>query len=675
MRLLFLILSLAVYNLGLSQTPVLDSIKKVVESGSDQQERLRALQALISEYSRSNLAKAKLLAHDGVIQAGATKHHLLQSGFYVQLATLHQNTGHLDSMEFYLEAVEKLANRMQGKEKNLILANYYGAKGLSYKKLGNYKKAIPTLIKGMELAREGRNIPESIAGQYLNIGNTYVSIGDYGKALKYHLEALRLFEKVGSKKGQSFCYQGICEDFIELKNYRKAMEYVKKSLALKTELSDKRGIGNAYSSLGRIHLGLKNYDEAFNAISQSLNIAKELKLIGEEAKLHMIMGRLFAEKKAIPTALNYYASGRSLAVVAGDSTSVVLADREMAALQSKNKEQEMAEKQLLGNVRRLQVTGNKKEEISLYKTLSDLYAKTGDPEKSLLYKERYYQGKDSLLSKEVQLEISRLEEQYKSEKKEAEIALLKKDQQITQSELKRQKQSYYAVIAVASLMFLLALLLVNRYKAINRVRRQVEMEKMRNHIAKDLHDDIGSTLSSIHILSRVLVQQAKAGVTDVAGLQKINEHSSAIMESMSDIVWAINPHNDTAEKMLYKMKEFAAEMLDPLNIQYNFITQGDFENLKLDPQKRRDLFLIFKESVNNAAKYSNCQNISIRLSVEEKTIHMHVTDDGEGFDQQTVKKGNGLRNLKERSQAVGGTLQCISRTGAGTSVQLNLPIT
>ena len=82
--LLFLILSLAVYNLGLSQTPVLDSIKKVVESGSDQQERLRALQALISEYSRSNLAKAKLLAHDGVIQAGAVARDALGIGVFVQ---------------------------------------------------------------------------------------------------------------------------------------------------------------------------------------------------------------------------------------------------------------------------------------------------------------------------------------------------------------------------------------------------------------------------------------------------------------------------------------------------------------------------------------------------------------------------------------------------------------
>jgi signal transduction histidine kinase len=674
MRLLLLLSFLFLYGFGFSQTPLVDSLKKAIESGIDFPQRMRAYQALIGEYSRTNLSRAKSLAHEGISKASEANHTLSLSGFYSQLSSLHQNTGQLDSMEIYLDAIEKLSHRVQGKEKEQVLANYHSARGLSYKRLGNYKAAIPSLLKAAELAKR-ISTTESAAGQYLNIGNTYMNIGAYGKALQYHLESLRLFEQTGSKKGQSFCYQGICEDFIELKNYRKALEYVKKSLALKTELADKRGVGNAYSSMGRIYLGLKKYNEAHAAISRSLSIAKELQLKAEEAKQLLSLGRLFAEKKVVTTALDYFTSGRNLALEAGDSASVVLANREMATLQNITKEQELAEKRLLGNIHSLKANGNKKEEIFIYNTLAELYAQTGEPEKSLQYKEMYYQGKDSMLSKDIQLEISRLEEQYKSEKKEAEIALLKKDQQIIQSELKRQKQSYYAVIVVASLLLLLALLLVNRYKVVHRARRQVEMEKMRNHIAKDLHDDIGSTLSSINILSRVLLQQAKTGVTDFAGLQKIKEHSSAIMDSMSDIVWAINPQNDTAEKMLYKMKEFAAEILDPLNIQYNFIEKGDFANLKLDPRKRRDLFLIFKESINNAAKYSKCQNIAIRLTIEGNAIQMHVTDDGEGFDQQTVKKGNGLINLQERSQAVGGRLRCISQTGSGTSVQLDLPIT
>ncbi|RYZ60131.1 MAG: hypothetical protein EOO14_07615 [Chitinophagaceae bacterium] len=674
MRLLFLSILLGLSVTGFCQTHLVDSLKKVVETGNDLPQKLKAYQGLIGEYSRTNLAKAKALAHTGLALAVQNNARMQESGFYTQLVSLHQNTGQLDSMRYYLTAIESLAGKTSGKEGTKILANYYSSLGLSYKKLGNYKAAIPPLLKAAELAKI-ISTPESVAGQYLNIGNTYMNIGAFGKALQYHLKSLRLFEQSGSKKGQSFCYQNICEDFIELKSYQKALGYIKKSLALKTELGDKRGIGNVYASLGRINIGLKKYDEAYAALTRSLSIAKELQLKSEEAKQLVSFGQLSAAKKAVAPAMEFFSTAKSIALDAGDSATAVLADRELASLQHRENEQENAEKMLLGNIRTLQQTGNKKEEVSLYKALADLYAKTGDAEKSLQYKDLYYQGKDSLVSKEVQFEISRLEEQYKSEKKEAEIALLKKDQQIIQSDLERQKDNFYAVSAVAFLVLLMAVLLVNRYKVIHRAKRQVEMEKMRNHIAKDLHDDIGSTLSSINIMSRVLLQQAKKGVTDVAGLQKIKDHSAAIMESMSDIVWAINPQNDTAEKMLYKMKEFAAEILDPLGIQYHFHENGDVSNLKLDPQKRRDLFLIFKESVNNAAKYSNCKNIDIHLSIAGNAIQLDVTDDGQGFDQQTVKKGNGLRNLQERSTAVGGTLQCISRTGAGTSVKLALPIT
>lgn len=674
MKLLCFTLLLGLSVTGFCQTALIDSLKKVAETGNDIPQKLKAYQFLTSEYTRTNLVKAKAMAHTGLTLAAQNNYTVSLSGFYTQLVSLHQITGQLDSMRYYLAAIENLANKAEGKERTTVQANYYSALGLSYKRLGNFKAAIPPLLKAAELAKI-ISTPESAAGQYLNIGNTYMNIGAYGKALQYHLEALRLFEQAGSKKGQSFCYQGICEDFIELKNYHKALDYVKKALALKTELADKRGIGNAYSSMGRINIGLKKYDEAYAALTRSLSIAKELQLKSEEAKQLISFGQLSYAKRAVEPAMGYFTSAKSLAVEAGDSAIVALADRELASVQHRENEQERSEKKLLGNIRTLQANGNKKEEVSLYKALAELYAKTGDAEKSLQYKELYYQGKDSMISKEVQLEISRLEEQYKSEKREAEIALLKKDQQIIQSDLKRQKDNLYAVSAVAFLVLLMAVLLVNRYKVIHKAKRQVEMEKMRNHIAKDLHDDIGSTLSSINIMSRVLLQQAKKGITDVGGLQKIKDHSSAIMESMSDIVWAINPQNDTAEKMLYKMKEFASEILDPLGIPYHFIEKGEFENLKLDPQKRRDLFLIFKESVNNAAKYSNCQTITIRLSIEGNAIQLHVTDDGKGFDQQTVKKGNGLRNLEERSHAVGGTLQCVSRTGAGTSVKIDLPIT
>ena len=221
--------------------------------------------------------------------------------------------------------------------------------------------------------------------------------------------------------------------------------------------------------------------------------------------------------------MEFFSTAKSIALDAGDSATAVLADRELASLQHRENEQENAEKMLLGNIRTLQQTGNKKEEVSLYKALADLYAKTGDAEKSLQYKDLYYQGKDSLVSKEVQFEIGRLEEQYKSEKKEAEIALLKKDQQIIQSDLERQKDNFYAVSAVAFLVLLMAILLVNRYKVIHRAKRQVEMEKMRNTLCNDA---VRGRLKQIYereenypALARILI--GEAGTIDDSGARFI----------------------------------------------------------------------------------------------------------------------------------------------------------
>ena len=279
------------------------------------------------------------------------------------------------------------------------------------------------------------------------------------------------------------------------------------------------------------------------------------------------------------------------------------------------------------------------------------------------------------MSKEVQMEVSRLEEQYKHEKKEAEIALLKKDQQLIQAQLKRQKDIKFALIFFAILLFILALLLINRYRVVSKAKRVIEMEKMRNQIAKDLHDDIGSTLSSINIMSGVMLQQFDNGLADTNGLRKIKENSSAIMESMSDIVWAINPQNDTVEKVIFKMKEFASDLLDPLNIRYSFVEKGSFSALQLDAQKRKDIYMVFKETINNAAKYSGCKNIQIVLEHDGQSLVLVIKDDGKGFDAQKIKKGNGLKNIDERVFSMEGSIRRISSEGNGTKIKMEVPIT
>ena len=156
-------------------------------------------------------------------------------------------------------------------------------------------------------------------------------------------------------------------------------------------------------------------------------------------------------------------------------------------------------------------------------------------------------------------------------------------------------------------------------------------EKVRADIARDIHDEMGSTLTSIKIMSSLALQQTGTdAITN--NLQKIKNYSGDMMESMSDIVWAINPLNDSMDRMILRMRELAEEMLEPARINYNFREEGEVRKLKLDVNQRKELYLVFKEALNNAVKYSGASEIFILLEEDHGALHMQIKDDGSGFD-------------------------------------------
>jgi len=147
-----------------------------------------------------------------------------------------------------------------------------------------------------------------------------------------------------------------------------------------------------------------------------------------------------------------------------------------------------------------------------------------------------------------------------------------------------------------------------------KLTRNFVEEGLRKKIARDLHDDIGSTLSSINILSKVALQQSNIQEHLKNQLTSIKDYSLHIMESMGDMVWAINPENDSIESLISKMKEWAAEICEPREVQLYFESSAGIENIKLDTEKRKHFFLIFKEAINNAIKYSQCKNIHVHMN-------------------------------------------------------------
>jgi signal transduction histidine kinase len=127
--------------------------------------------------------------------------------------------------------------------------------------------------------------------------------------------------------------------------------------------------------------------------------------------------------------------------------------------------------------------------------------------------------------------------------------------------------------------------------------------------------------------------------------------------------------------MVTKMKEFAAEILEPKNIRYKFEERARLADITLDVEKRKNLFLIFKESINNAAKYSEGSEVVISIGVENNTLKLSVRDNGKGFEKTRIRSGNGLVNMAERARMINGRLVQLSEPGKGTEIVAELPVT
>ena len=218
-----------------------------------------------------------------------------------------------------------------------------------------------------------------------------------------------------------------------------------------------------------------------------------------------------------------------------------------------------------------------------------------------------------------------------------------------------------------------------------RIFKYLTEEKLRGKIARDLHDNMGSALSSISVygqIAKVYNQQLRKEELEQT-LNKINETSSEMITEMNDIVWAINPRNDNMEAILQRMESFAKPLLASKNIGFNFTYYTGILNFHLEVTKRKNFYLIFKEAINNAVKYADCTRVTVQIRHSGNHFYMTLCDNGKGFRIKhntegnklfVSKGGNGLRNMQLRAEEMDGTLNLKTEPGYGTTVELDFPM-
>jgi signal transduction histidine kinase len=208
-----------------------------------------------------------------------------------------------------------------------------------------------------------------------------------------------------------------------------------------------------------------------------------------------------------------------------------------------------------------------------------------------------------------------------------------------------------------------------------RLARVQQVAEMRARIARDLHDDIGANLSRIAVLSEVARrEQGQIGAAADSRLASIAAVARESMTAMGEIVWAINPDRDRLVDLSSRMREYAEEVFASDATDLTFDVPDALKDLRLGIDLRRDLYLVFKEATNNAARHSGCSRYRVEVRRSGDRLRLTLGDNGGGFVEAAVE-GNGLANMRRRVAKLGGRFDLASRPGEGTTIDVDVPLT
>jgi signal transduction histidine kinase len=210
------------------------------------------------------------------------------------------------------------------------------------------------------------------------------------------------------------------------------------------------------------------------------------------------------------------------------------------------------------------------------------------------------------------------------------------------------------------------------------LHRQQAIERERSRIAKDIHDHLGANLTRISLLSQSAHDELSNTAQAAAQLDRIYDTSRELTRSMDEIVWAINPQHDTLDSMASYLGNFAQEYLVPLNIRCRLEAPLHLPHWPITAEARHNIFLAFKEALHNVVKHSGATEVSVFLTTDSTGFTLIVRDNGRGFDPSTVSArpggGNGLKNMTQRLEKIGGRCEILSKPGAGTEIKFPVAI-
>jgi signal transduction histidine kinase len=571
------------------------------------------------------------------------------------------------------------------------VASCLGSIGWAHQMQADFVEALDYLKRSLTMWEELGN-PVEIVRLSNMVGSEYFVLNNHEKALEKHLYALQIAKSLHSppwvlsmtlpRLGGD--YEALAEKAKRAGNelkaqemYGEAMQDYSEALKLHQRNSDKQGMADVYWHFGSIHTKLKKYELARTYFEKALELYKETSFRPFIGLTFESLSKLDSTEGNFQRAYENY----KLAYIYRDSLfndeSVRKAAKAKIQYEFDKKEDSLKLQQLLVN-----------EKLTQQQLLAVQQQQKIEIEAASLKLSNQQKELNRLAY--TKAEASLQAEQSKRKQKEEQLLVVEKEKALEQANLKLKitelslkeqevqagimERNIFVVGAVA--IIILGIAFYRNRANRQRVANLQEKQKMRTQIAGDLHDDIGSELTGISFCTEMVKMQLGGEKDEVKKmLDTIGNNARTIVNTMSDIVWVINPENDIAENLIRRMHSHGVDLCNKRNIDCEFRVDSENDDLPLNMHQRKNLYLIYKEAMHNAVKYAGCSKIHISLIQNDHQLNLSVVDNGKGFDSTKPTQGNGLANMQRRAEEIDATFNLESFPGSGTSISLKLKIT
>jgi len=639
----------------------------------------------------------------------------------IEVFSRQKETSLLGRSYWQLGTVNFVSNNIDSSRKNYRLAISYSVTSedysgsfrayywmaRTYHKTSEIDSAAFYFIKALTMAEQLKDV-QRIQEAACWVGRSFLSLRELDKAFKYldyGLKSMPSRDKVSIR----FFLEDYITCVILMHDFARADSAIKEFELINTRVNDAWGAITLNKIKGRLAYEQKNYQEAMIFLQQAYSKKDELGGTQNEIKdIVLLLGKAAYETKDYASAIFHLRSAAQLSY----GLRYLLEEMEAYLLLSKSFEQSGNADSALRYFRNYSLLKDSALSLQKQKTVIEVATRyeTEKKEQSIKMLQKETEANNYLLAlQNQQIEKQQLEDEKKSQQlalisKQNEISKLdvsqktlnldneKKENEKNQAKLKLlEKEAAYQKLYVAKqrqqkrivytgIAAILALSGYGLYRYLRRKKlnnQQVVLNE-RLRISRELHDELGSTLSGIAMYSHLTREQIKAGKTAEVekSLNNMQQTAGSMVNKLKDIVWLVNPEQDSMQKLMERLEEYAEEMAMIKNIEVKINIPAKLSAINLPVESRRNIYLFCKEAINNAVKYSDADLIELAMKeLDHKRIEFSIADNGRGFEPATVKKGNGLLNMAQRAADINGLFSLKSSPGQGTTISLTSKIT